>query len=276
MGYLKASFQVFMRYRYLLLNLVNRDIKVKYRRSVLGLLWSILNPLLMMLVMALVFSTLFNRMMSEGMPLVTATGQPPAFLVYLLSGQLVFNYFKEATSLAMDSVLGNAALVRKVYIPKYIFPLEKVGFSTINMLFSLLALVLVMAFTRSPISWWILLVPVMLGLLFLFNLGVGLVFSCMVVFFRDISHLYGVLMMALSYLTPIFYTENILKGYSLATYVMKVNPMYWYVSMFRDLVVYGRAPDVRTWFACTACALVAVVVGLLVFRRHQDNFILHM
>ncbi len=276
-GYLKNAFQVFLNYRFLLMNLVSRDLKVKYRRSVLGMVWSVLNPLLMSTVMALVFGTLFSRMADASqLPLVAATGEPPAFIVYVLTGQLIFAFFSESTNTAMDSVLGNAQLIKKVYIPKYIFPLEKVMFSFINTLFAMISLVIILLFTWSSISIWVLLAPVVLLLLFTFCLGMGLVLSALVVFFRDIKHLYSVLVMALTYMTPIFYSESIFDNYSLVTYVVKLNPMYWYVGMFRDVVVYGTAPEPRMWIATIACSVVALVAGLIIFRKTQDEFILHI
>lgn len=274
-GYLKATLRVFFNYRPLLKNLVNRDIKVKYRRSVLGVLWSVLNPLLMMLVMTLVFSTIFAGN-AKMFPIVQATGRPPSFALYIISGQLIFSFYSESTSAAMDSVLGNAQLIKKVYIPKYIFPLEKVLFGFVNLVLSFVALIIVMIATRSPLNWWMLLIPVVLVLLTGFNLGIGLILSCMVVFFRDIKHLYSVFVLALTYMTPIFYPESIYGNFSAISYVVKFNPMYWYVGMFRQILIYGEAPTGRMWFATVACSAIALLVGLVVFRKKQDDFILHI
>ncbi len=273
--YLKNTAGIFMRYRFLLMNLVQRDIKVKYRRSTLGLLWSVLNPLLMMSVMVLVFQNLFNSIMDPAsLPPVASTGLPPSFPMYVLSGQLIFTFFSESTNMAMDSVYGNAGLIKKVYIPKYIFPMEKVMFGLINTCFSLIALVVVMVATRSPVSWWILLFPLPLLLLFFFNLGVGLILSSAVVFFRDIKHLYSVFILALTYMTPIFYPESML-GPNIAL-LIRFNPVYWYVAMFRQFVVYGRGPTDAQLVVTVGCAAVAMVIGLLVFRKSQDDFILHI
>lgn len=276
-----AQADTFKRYRFLLKNLVQRDITVKYRRSALGVLWSVLNPLFMMLVMGLVFSTLFSATAGE-LQTVRATGLPPAFLVYLLSGQVVFNFFSESTQLAMDSVLGNASLIKKVYVPKYIFPLEKVLFSLINALFSLTALAIVMLLTSSPLSGWALLFWVPIVLLAVFNLGVGLTLSALTVFFRDIKHFYGVLVMALMYMTPIIYTEEIFSAPGkehmaiIMFYVMRANPLFWYVSMFRRVVVYGYPPTLYQWIACIAWAVVALLFGLFIFKKAQDKFILYV
>ncbi len=113
-------------------------------------------------------------------------------------------------------------------------------------------------------------------LLFVFNLGVGLILSAMVVFFRDIKHLYSVFVLALTYMTPIFYHEAIMAEFSAVHFVIRLNPMYWFVDIFRQVVVYGRAPSPTHWAVTSGCAAVALVVGLLIFRRTQDSFILHV
>lgn len=276
MAYIKANYKVFMHYRFLLMNLVTRDIKVKYRRSMLGLLWSVLNPLLMMLVMSLMFGILYNDILGASLPIVEATGKPPAFAVYVLTGQLIFSFFSDSTNMAMDSVLSNAPLIKKIYIPKYIFPLEKVMFSLVNTLFSMVSLAFMMLVTWSHVSFWVLLAPIPLALLFIFNLGAGLILSSAVVFFRDIKHLYSVFTLALTYMTPIFYPEAIFAGNRYIETLVRLNPIYWFVSLFRQLVLYGSAPTFNQWFVPAICAAVALVVGLYAFRKSQDDFILYI
>ena len=179
----KAYCKDFWRYRYLLQNLIGRDFKLKYRRSVLGVLWSVLNPLLMNIVMVAVFSTLFASMHGQGIS---------NFPVYLIIGQLLFTFFNDATTSAMSSMLGAAPLIKKVYIPKYIFPLEKVCFALVNCVFSFVALIIVMIFTGAPLHPTVVLAVYPLLTLFLFSLGVGLVLATLTVFFRDIMHLWSV------------------------------------------------------------------------------------
>ncbi len=260
-AYLQNTLAVYRRYQYLLLNLVQRDLKVKYRRSALGFLWSILNPILMMLIMAAVFSYMFRF-------------QIEYFTVYLLSAQLMFNFFSGATSAAMGSIIGYSGLIKKVYIPKYIFPFEKVLFELVNTLFTMVALFIVMLVTQVPLTPWLLLFPVPLILIFVFNLGVGLLLSTLVVFYRDIQHLYGVVVVALNYLTPIFYPVEMLPAWM--QQAIKLNPLYWYVGMFRQVVLYGQAPTLNMWLCCILCSLAAMVVGLLAFRAKQDKFILYI
>lgn len=275
-AYFKATSSVFFRYRYLLKNLVGRDIKVRYRRSTLGMLWSILNPLLMMLVMSVMFGILYRDILGANLPLVTKTGRPPAFSVYVLTGQLMFSFYSESTNMAMDSILGNASLIKKVYIPKYIFPLQKVLFGLVNTSFSMISLIFMMIVTWSAVSPWALLSPIPLILLFVFNLGVGLILSSAVVFFRDIKHLYSVFVLALTYMTPIFYPEAIFGGNPYLETLVRLNPLYWYVSLFRQLVLYGCAPTFLQWFVPCLCAFVALVFGLVIFRKTQDDFILYI
>lgn len=281
MTYIKNVLESFGRYRYLLRNLVSRDIKVKYRRSVLGIVWSVLNPLLMMIVQFLVFSIMFQ--MSPMGKVNAITGEIPNFAVYLLSAQLVFNFFSESTSLAMESVLASSSLIKKVYIPKYIFPLEKVIFSFINTLFSLIALLLVVLFTKTPFSIWLTLFWVPLVLIFVFNLGIGLILAALTVFFRDIKHFYSVILTALNYLTPIFYTESIFtsgdKSTMISTYmpiVLRCNPVYWYVAMFRNIVIYAEPPTMNQWIACIVSAIVALIIGMVIFKKAQNKFILYV
>ncbi|MEG2022002.1 MAG: ABC transporter permease, partial [Oscillospiraceae bacterium] len=201
----------------------------------------------------------------------------PNFAVYLAAGNLIFQFFSESTQTAMTSVLSAAPLIKKVYVPKYIFPMEKVMFSFVNTLFSGIALVIVAVVTRLDITPFILLAPVPLLLIMVFNIGVGLILATGVVFFRDIIHLYGVLIMMLTYLTPLFYTEDIFATKApIMLSVLRINPLYWYVAMFREVVLYGNAPTAMQMLVCSAWAAAMLVIGLLIFRKAQDKFILYV
>lgn len=193
----KVPFHYLLNYMPLVQELVKRDLKVKYRRSFLGYLWSLLNPLLMMCVMSYVFSEIFQSTI-------------PNFPLYLICGQTLWNFFNESTNMAMHSVLQNGALIKKVYIPKFIFPLSRVLSSFVTMSFSLIAILIVMLFTKATVYWTILLFWVPLLFLFIFCCGIGLVLSALSTYFRDITHLYGVLTLAWMYATPIFYDPAIL------------------------------------------------------------------
>lgn len=169
------------KYKFLLEQLISRDFKVKYKRSVLGVFWSLLYPLLMMAVMAVVFSNVF-KFSTPGV----------SYLSYLLIGLTYFNYFSEASNLAMSSVVANFSLINKVYMPKYIFPLSKCLFVGINFLLTLIPLYLVLIFTGTGINWYHLILPFSFICLFMFTLGMGLILSTVAVFFRDMFYVYGI------------------------------------------------------------------------------------
>ena len=208
----KYRFRVFYKYRFLLQNLIQRDLKIKYRRSKLGILWSVLNPLLMMLVLTLVFSYFFKSDIEN-------------YPVYLLSGQLLFTYFTDSTSNAMTSVIGYAPLIKKVYVPKYVFPLEKSCFCFINMCFSLIALIVVMIFTGAPFHPTAVLAVYPMIMLFFFSLGIGMFLASAAIFFRDIIHLWTVFTTALMYASAIFYPTSILDGTPMQ-FLINLNPLY--------------------------------------------------
>jgi len=259
---MKEKISTFWRYRFLLSNLINRDIKVKYRRSKLGILWSVLNPLMMMCVMTLVFSHIFRFGIEN-------------YAVYILSGQLIFNYFTESTNMAMESVIGYSPLIKKVYVPKYIFPLEKSCFAFVNMVFSLIALVVVMFLTGASFYPTFVLAVYPLFTLFFFSLGIGLFLSSSAIFFRDIIHLWSVFTTALMYASAIIYPVSMLEG-SLMGYLIYLNPIFWYIDAFRQVTIYGNMLSIAHIVVCAACAVISVIVGSVVFKKGQDKFILYI
>lgn len=251
----------FKRDWFTLSSLVGRDFKIKYRRSVLGVLWSVLNPLLMMVILSIVFSHFF-RFQIENYPM------------YLILGQTLFNFMSEATSSAMRSIIDSASLIKKIRINKTIFPLEKTAFSLINFAISLIAVAAVMLFFQISPSPSLLLLPVLLIYVFLFSLGLGLLLSALAVFFRDVIHLWGVVITAWTYFTPIFYPVDILPDWVMP--IMQLNPMFYYVNYFRDIALYGIAPGLTENLICIAFALATLAVGYVVFRKLQKKFILYV
>lgn len=197
MSVTRDRINTFFRYKDLLRELVVRDVKLKYRRSFLGYVWSILNPLLIMLVMTLVFSQMFQRGIEN-------------FPVYLLTGQALFDFMNNATHMSMYSVLDNGALIKKIYVPKYIFTLSKVTSSLIDLIFSMGALILVMLITRTPFSPYFLLFPLVVIPLYIFVCGMGFFLSAANVFFRDIQYIYNAITVAWMYVTPMFYPIDLL------------------------------------------------------------------
>lgn len=250
----------FMKYRNLLKELVMRDIKIKYRRSVLGLAWSLLNPLLMMIVISIVFSQLFRFKI-------------PNYPIYLITGQIMFTFISESTNMAMASITGNASLIKKVYIPKYIFPVAKTLSSFVNLLFSLIAVVIVILVTQVKITWTILLFPIPLLAVLAFAMGIGLILSAYSVFFRDIVHLYGVFLMVWNYMTPIFYPESLIEKHKI---LLIANPLYHIIKYFREIILYGTVPSLGLTTACVGTPLAFLLLGMYLFYRKQDKFILYI
>ena len=256
------------RYKYLLYDLVTKDVKTKYRRSVLGILWSILNPLLMMAVLTAVFSTIIGaRVDGEG-----------GFALFYLTGYIMFNFISEATGFALYTITSAAPLIKKVYIPKYVFPLEKCIFSLVNMLFSLIAFVIVfVAFCfagKVTPHITMLLFPIPMIYIFLFCLGLCLILSAMMVFFRDIGHIWTILMTVWMYLSPIIYPIDILPDW-LVKFV-NLNPLTHFITYFRDVMIYGRVPSLVENLICIAYSLAILFFGIAVFRKAQDKFVLHI
>lgn len=249
------------RYMPLVKELVVRDLKVKYRRSVLGYLWSLLNPLLMMLVMTVAFSYVFRFDIEN-------------YSLYLITGQIIYTFFNESTTMAMTSVVSNAGLIKKVYIPKYIFPISRVVSCFVNLLFSLGAVLIVMIFTQAPFHLTILLVPIPLFLLLVFCCGVGSVLAALTVFFRDVIHLYSVCTLALMYLTPIFYPINTIPEEISRWYYL--NPMVHYLSYFRNLVLYGTVPSVAENLACVGISALSFAIGMFIFSKLQKRFAFYL
>lgn len=249
------------RFTPLVRQLVKRDLKVKYRRSILGYFWSLLNPLLSMCVMSYVFTAIFRS-------------DIPNYPLYLICGQTLWNFFNEATNRAMFAIIENGQLIKKVYIPKFIFPLSRVFSSFVMMSFSLAAILVVMLFTRAPIHWTLLLFWVPLVFLFFFCCGVGMILASLATYFRDVTHLYGVLTLLWMYATPIFYDASVLPQNVQAT--LALNPMNHYISFFRSLILYGRLPAVNTWAICIGASVLAMAIGLAIFRKLQKHFILYI
>ena len=255
------QFVSFNRYKHLLRLLVRRDFISRYRKSVLGVLWSLLNPLLTMIVMTLVFSYLF-RFQIENFP------------VYLLSGQIIFGFFNESTTQAMNSVIAGEAIIKKIYVPKYIFPVSRILSSLVNLVFSFVAFIFVFIVTGARFRPTMLLLPLPILYVFVFSLGVSMLLSSMAVFFRDLTYLYGVFLTLLTYLTPLFYPVDILPERMIP--IIGFNPLYHFVDYFRSLALYGIIPDLWSNMVCIGFALSALCCGVYVFMSQQEKYILYL
>ena len=262
MGILKSRLDRFWRYKDLLKHLVTKDLKLKYRRSVLGYLWSVLNPLLIMIVMSIVFSTMFDRNI-ENYPL------------YLFTGQLLYNYMNQSTHTALSAINTNAALIKKAYVPKYIFVFSKITSGFVDLVLSLGALVIVMLFTGAGVSFYNLLFPLVLLQLYVFCLGLGLFLAQANVFFRDITYIYNAVTTAWMYLTPIFYPVEALPD-AVAWFVTHLNPMYFFVSQFRDVIYFQQLPQLGMVLAGCAASALMLLIGIHTFVKKQDEFILYI
>ena len=251
----------FNRYKHLLRLLVRRDFVSKYRKSIFGVVWSLLNPLLTMLVITMVFSYLFRRNIEY-------------FPVYLLGGQIIYGFFNESTTQGMRTVISSEGIIKKIYVPKYIFPLSRVISSLVNLAFSFIAFLLVFIVVGAPFRWTMLLIPLPILYTFIFSLGVAMLLSSMAVFFRDLTYLYGVFTLLLMYLTPIFYPVDILPD-NLRP-IIGLNPLFQFIGYFRDLTLYGKVPDLWTNLVCIGFALASLCCGTFIFMTQQDKYILHL
>jgi ABC-2 type transport system permease protein len=257
---------------FVLTSLVTKDFKLKYRRSILGVLWSVLNPLLMMLVLSAVFSFMLRF-----------GDEISYFPLYLILGLIMFNYMSISTSSGMTSIIDAAPLIKKIRVNKTLFPVEKVVFELLNFAISLMAVAAVVVFTLlfpdaryGPLTLTpnVFLLPLLMAYVILFCAGLSLLLSSLAVFFRDVIHLWGVFILAWTYATPIFYPASLLEGVMAAA--MRFNPMYHYVSYFRDIVLNARTPSVMENLVCLGMAGVTFVIGFFTFKALQKKFILYV
>lgn len=244
-------------------SLVSKDFKLKYRRSALGVLWSVLNPLLMMCVLAVVFSNVLKF-----------GGDIENFPMYLILGNILFALMSDSTSGAMGSILESAPLIKKIRVSKVIFPLEKVLFQLVNFVISLIAVVIVMLVFRIPPTVNLLALPILLIFMMLFCAGLGMLLSSLAVFFRDVCHLWGVVITAWTYATPLFYPINMLPDWMQSAETF--NPMYHYVTYFRDIAMYNMLPGLKEQFICLGMALATFAIGFAVFKATEKKFILYV
>ncbi len=258
---MRARVRVFTQYSTLLHELVFRDIKIKYRGSLLGVLWTVLNPLFNMIVMTIVFSTIMRSSVEF-------------FPIYYLAGALMFNLMQESTTEAMYSVMRAGGLIKKVYIPKYIFPLGKLLVAVINSLFTIITMFIIMLVIGAPFHLTILLMPVGLLYIALFSTGLGMLLAALAVRFRDLTYLYSVFVYAWTFLTPIFYDVSILPG--IVQQLETFNPMWHYVNFSRNVVLHGVFPSLTLHLFCLGFGLLMLALGCYVFYKLQDTFIFYI
>lgn len=247
--------------KFLFQQLVHRDFTKKYKRTVLGVAWSILSPLLTLLVMNLIFGTLLGSEIEH-------------YTIYLFSGQLVFSFFNESTNEGMTSLLNNAEIFTKVNVPKYMFLLSKNVSSLINFGITLCVYFLFVVFNGIPITWKFILLLYPIACLVLFNIGIGLILSAVYVFFRDIQYLYGIFTMLLMYMSAIFYSIDTFP--QIGRNMFLLNPVYVYIRYFRKIVIEGTIPTI--WFHLIAAgyASIAVGIGCWIYKKKNHSFLYYV
>ena len=249
-------------HRNLLWNLVRRDLTVRYKRSMIGFFWTMLNPLLTMLILTVVFSTIFRFEGIENYP------------TYFLSAYLVFGFFSQTTNQSMQSLAWNGALMKRVRVPKSIFAVSTTLSGLVNLFLAYIPLFLIMIVTGAPICSTVLFLPISFLLIAMFTLGMSLVLSALAVYFEDVQHMYQVVTIGLMYMTPIIYPISIIPFKWL--WVIRANPLTHFVKLARDPVYGCTLPGQHVILASSAAAVIALVLGWVVFHRLARGFYLHV
>lgn len=253
--------KILLKYKFLIEQMVKRDFKNKYKRSILGIFWSLLNPLFMLAVQYAIFSTLFKSVIDK-------------FPIYLLIGIICFNFASEAIGRCLTSIVDNSYLLFKVYIPKYIFPLSYIISSSINLFLSFILLFIFILFNDININIKFLLLPYGIFCLLFFCLGLGLILATLMVFFRDIQFLWGIINMLWLYLTPIFYPETIIPSEYMELY--KLNPLYPIITFFRSIIINGVSPEPAIYIQSFFTAMIFFVIGIVLFKWKEKDFIYYL
>lgn len=241
--------------------LVKRDFKQKYKRTVLGMAWSILSPLLTLLVMKLIFTQFFGR-------------DTPHYTVYLLSGNIVMSYFKESTKGGMSSLVSNARIFTKVNVPKYLFLLSKNVSALVNFGLILVIYFVFCAIDQIQFGPHVVALVYPVACLLAFNVGVGLILSALYVFFRDVQYLYDVFLTLLHYVSAIFYTLDRFSPQVQNLFLL--NPVYVYIKYFRVLMIDGQLPSPEYHLLCAVYALAALVIGGLIYKKQNHKFLYYV
>ena len=249
------------KHQFLFEELVKRDFKGKYKRTVLGMMWSLLSPLLQLAVMAMIFTRFFGRNI-------------PHYIIYLFSGNLVFSYFNEATNQGMTALESNAHIFSKINVPKYIFLLSKNVASVINFLLTLVIYFIFVAIDGVPFSWSFLMLPYPIICLLVFNIGMGLILSAMYIFFKDVKYLYSIMTTLLMYMSAVFYTLDAFTP--LQQSLFYINPVYSYISYFRIAVLDGVVPPLWHHAICLGYAAAALIGGAAMYHKNNYKFLYYI
>jgi len=245
------------RYRDLVFQLVRRDIVTRYKRSVLGLLWTMLNPLGTMLILSIVFSQLFNM-----------RGVYPA---YIMTNLIAWNFFSQTTAASLNAMLWGSSLIKRIYLPRTSFVVSTIGTGLVNILLALVPLFFIYWVTGAPLHTTILLLPVSIFLLAIFSLGIGLILSTFVVFFPDVAEMYPILLTAWMYLTPIIYPEELLVN-MFNGWLLRLNPLFPVIKVFRMVIFDGKVPALGEWGVAAGIALGTLLIGWVFFTQKSKSF----
>ena len=248
-------------YQFLFEELVKRDFKKKYKRTILGMGWSLLSPLLTLLVMRLVFTQFFGR-------------NTPHYTIYIFCGNIVWSYFSEATKSGMQALMGNAKVFTKVNVPKYLFLLSKNVQALINFLLTLVILFIFVAFDNLAFTWKFICLLYPVCMLVLFNIGVGFILSALFVFFRDTQYLYDVFLRLLMYLSAIFYTID--KYSPMGQNLFLLNPVYLFIRYFRKIIIEATIPSVYFHLLMLADVVIVLAIGCWVYKKYNHKFLYYV
>ena len=256
-----TMFRKLLQHRFLFEELVKRDFKKKYKRTVLGMAWSLLSPLLMLLVMKLVFTHFFGR-------------NTPHYTIYLFCGNLVFNYFSESTKSGMRALMDNSKIFTKVTVPKYMFLLSKNVQTFISFLLSLVIFFIFVAFDHLAFTWKFLCLLYPICLLILFNIGVGMVLSALYIFFRDIEYLYDVFVRLLMYMSAIFYSIDTYSETVRKLFLL--NPVYLFIRYFRKIVIEATIPTIWFHLLLAADVVIVLMAGCVMYKKYNTRFLYYV
>ena len=246
-----------IQYKDMVFQFVRRDIVARYKRSILGVFWTMLQPLGMMIVMTIVFSALFHRV--EG------------YAAYLLSGLVSWTFFSQTTTASLQQVVTGGSLARRIYVPHTAFAVSSIMTGAINLAISLVPLILITLVVGKPITWAILFIPISVLILSSFALGVGLILSTFAVYFPDVKEMYQIILQGWMYFTPIIYPETILPE-AYRFWILHLNPMYYMISLFRNPVYEGRLPSADILIGSVIIALITLITGWTYYSKQADNF----
>lgn len=251
----------FMTYFEFLKLLIKRDLKKKYYQSFFGVFWTMLNPLLMMIIMTIIFSTIFKN-------------QIEFYPIYWFCGHIVFEFVTLTSKLGMNSIINNSGLIKKIKVPTYFFVLSQVVLHFTTTLISLIPFFIIAFVLGVPFTFYMLLTPIILILLFIFTLGLTLITAAYGTSLRDLPHLYGVFTRLWMYATPIFYPINIIPDSF--RFVWELNPLYIFTEMFRNVVLDAQMPSEKLIIIATVYSILTLLMGITVFKEKKDNFLLYI